>query len=232
MVYRFSMGKRIVSALLLGLVVILLLGLWFRSTAKNTSAYKLPGTLSKIAYGVNVDITAMIPGTPYTVRTASGGNFFDLATQLGINTLRITDVQWTTTGQIRSQAAWSYVFDEAEKHHMNVILMLIDIDSDSQDHSALKEAHTLLGQYGLSHAPALWLVDLNNEPDVSDPLQMAELREEAAYVHQVAPKVPITIGGWKSEVAGQPGTFDWQEPGRYSQADRPGRCRISSSVWV
>jgi endo-1,4-beta-mannosidase len=156
----------------------------------------------------------MIPDTPYTVRTASGGDFFDLAAQLGINTLRITDVQWTTSGEVHSRAIWQHVFDEAEKHHMNIILMLIDIDADTDgsQHTALAEAHTLLGDYGLAHAPALWLVDLNNEPDVSDPQQMTELREEAAYVHQVAPKVPVTIGGWKSEVPGHPGDFDWQDP--------------------
>jgi len=68
----------------------------------------------------------MIPGTPYTVTTASGGNFFDLAAQLGINTLRITDVRWTLTGQERSRAAWRYVFDEAENHHMHIILLLVD----------------------------------------------------------------------------------------------------------
>jgi len=208
MVYRFSMVKRIASALLFGLVVALLFGVWLKTDAKNTSTYKLSGTFSKIAYGVNVDITAMIPGTPYTVRTSSGGNFFDLAAQLGINTLRITDVQWEITGEERSQATWQYVFDEAESHHMNIILLLID----GGQHSALDDAHTLLDNYGLAHAPALWLVDLNNEPDVSNPQQMNELRQEVAYVHQVAPKVPVTIGGWKSEVPGQPGTFDWQDP--------------------
>src|SRR6185312_1310086 len=47
---------------------------------------------------------------------------------------------------------------------------------------------------------------------VSDPQQMTELRKEAKYVHQVAPKVPVTIGGWKSGIPGSPGKFDWQDP--------------------
>lgn len=209
--FLLSGAKRRMAVLLFGLLFIaaLLLALRFSSTTKSLLT---PST--KVAYGVNVDITAMIPDTPYTVRTASGGDFFDLAAQLGINTLRITDVQWTTTGKVHSRAIWQHVFDEAEKHHMNVILMLIDIDADTDgsQHTALAEAHSLLGDYGLAHAPALWLVDLNNEPDVSDPQQMTELREEAAYVRKVVPKVPITIGGWKSEVPEHPGKFDWQDP--------------------
>ncbi len=183
-------------------------GYWLKNTSDNRVDYKFPAPLSKVVYGVNVDITAMIPDTGYTVRATNGGNFFDLASQLGINTLRITDVRWTTTGKYRTQATWKYVFDEAAKHNIRIILLLIDSDNSS----ALDEAHTLLGDYGLAHAPALWMVDLNNEPDVSDPQQMTELRQEAAYVHQVAPGVPVTIGGWKSEIPGSQGKFDWQDP--------------------
>src|SRR5258708_8620957 len=91
---------------------------------------------------------------------------------------------------------------------MNVILLLVD----GGEHSAIEHAHTLLDHYGLADAPALWLVDLGNEPDLSNPQRMAELREEAAYVHQVAPAVPVTIGGWKSKVPGPPAKPNWQNP--------------------
>jgi hypothetical protein len=203
MTYRHSQAKSIVFAVLIGLLLL------FAGMVVYASVHKpqpIPST--GIVYGVNVDMTTMIPGMPYTVTTARGGNFFDLAAQLGINTLRITDVQWELTGKQYSRAIWRYVFNEAENHHMNVILLLIN----SGKHSAIEEAHTLLDHYGLAHAPALWLVDLDNEPDVSDPQHMTELREEAAYVHQVAPTVPVTIGGWQSEVPGHPGESDWQDP--------------------
>jgi hypothetical protein len=208
-VYHLSQTKHIVSALFQRLLLLaaLLFGLWFLSIVGDTNVRKPQWTPSQVAYGVNVDMSAMIPGTPYTVTTASGSNFFDLAAQLGINTLRITDVQWAVTGKEHSQAAWRYVFDEAESHHMNVILLLVD----GGTHSALEHAHTLLDHYRLASAPALWLVDLDNEPDLSDPQHMAELRAEAAYIHQVTPTVPVTIGGWKSKVPGH-WWFDWQDP--------------------
>ena len=203
--YRSS-RKGWIAVLLLALIIVLLVGLWFRNEHENT--YTFPRDLSKIAYGVNVDISAMIAGSGYTVRAANGGDFFDLAAQLGINTLRITDVRWTNSGKMRSRGVWNAVFQEAASHHINIILLL----TDSNHRSALAEAHILLGDYGLAHAPALWMVDLSNEPDVSDAQEMDELRAEAAYVRRVAPKVPVTIGGWKSEIAGQPGKFDWQDP--------------------
>lgn len=31
-------------------------------------------------------------------------------------------------------------------------------------------------------------------------------------MHQVVPAVPITIGGWKSQIPGKPGKFNWQDP--------------------
>lgn len=202
MVYRHSRAKSCALALFLGLLLI-------SSIAGCIIIHKLlPSASPNVAYGVNVDITAMIPGTPYTVKTATGANIFDLAAQLGINTLRITDIQWESSGKEYSQVMWQYVFNEAEHHHMHVILLL----EDGGDYSAIQQARTLLGRYGLAHAQALWLVDLYNEPNLSDPQLMAALSKEATYVHQVAPTVPITIGGWRSQIPGQPQKFDWQDP--------------------
>ena len=168
----------------------------------------LPSPADGVAYGVNVDITAMIPNTPYTVQTPSAGNFFDLAARLGINTLRVTDVLWSSAGQEQSQASWQYVFNQAERYHMKIILLL----DGSDGYSALDQAHVLLDQYGLARSPALWLIDLDNEPDISNAQEIAALREEAAYIRQVLPKVLLTIGGWKSEIADEPGQFNWQDP--------------------
>ncbi len=201
MVYRHSQVKGIVLALPFGLL--------FIGIAVYVNVHKPPGPpATEAAYGVNVDMTALIPGTAYTIATANGGDFFTLATQLGINTLRITDIQWEITGEEYPQAIWHHVFDEAEHYHMHVILLLMD----GKGHSAIQQAHVLLDGYGLAHASALWLVDLYNEPNLSDSRLMTMLREEAAYVHQVAPGVPITIGGWKSQVQGHPQEFRWQNP--------------------
>ncbi|TME09819.1 MAG: hypothetical protein E6I80_07510 [Chloroflexi bacterium] len=202
MIYRDSQAKSWPSALLLGLWLVSCI-----SAYTIFASQQLP-TPANMAYGVNVDMTAMIPNTPYTIATGQGGNFFDLAALLGINTLRITDFQWETSGKEYFSATWRYVFDEAERHHLHVILLL----EDGGEYSALQQAHTLLGRYGLAHAPALWLVDLYNEPNLSDPQLMTALHEEAAYVREVAPRVPITIGGWKNEIPDHSGKFDWQDP--------------------
>ncbi|HZU69409.1 MAG TPA: cellulase family glycosylhydrolase [Ktedonobacteraceae bacterium] len=204
-------GRRKSNLFIIILLLLLSVGIsayWLNNTGARQAAYTFPRAISRVVYGVNVDISAMIPGSGYTVWDPQGGDFFDLASRLGINTLRITDVRWATTGQERSRATWKQIFDKAASHHINIILLL----ADGGNKSALEEAHTLLGDYGLASAAALWMVDLANEPDVSDPQQMRELRQEALYVHQVAPKIPVTIGGWKSEIVGSPGTYDWQDP--------------------
>lgn len=91
---RHSRTKRIGIAIaaLIGLVLL------FAGIIVNVSVQKTQPTPSTgIAYGVNVDILAMIPGIRYTVRTATNGDFFALAAQPGINMLRITDVPWPVT---------------------------------------------------------------------------------------------------------------------------------------
>ncbi|MBV9230232.1 MAG: cellulase family glycosylhydrolase [Chloroflexi bacterium] len=188
----------------------LLVGLLIFTLVKNGTIYMQPQVSSvPAAYGVNVDISAMLPDTPYTLTTGSGGNFFDLATQLGINTVRITDVQWEMTGKEYPQSSWQYVFNEAASHHIRIVLLLLD---SSRGDPVTQQAHTLLGTYKLAHADALWMVDLYNEPDVANLHLMATLRQEATYVRQVAPEARITIGGWKSQVPGHPGEFRWQDP--------------------
>jgi|GEM_PF-2007120 hypothetical protein len=201
MIYHYTRIKRCTIVLFLGLLFILITGFGYMGKSPM-----LPST--GIAYGVNVDMSALVPGTPYTIRTATGGDFFALAAQLGINTFRITDFRWESTGEEYPRAIWQQVFAKAEAYHMHIILLLMD----GHGHMAIEQAHLLLDQYGLAHAPALWIVDLYNEPDVSDPMRIAALRAEAAYVRQVAPEIPITIGGWKSRVAGHPGEFRWQDP--------------------
>jgi hypothetical protein len=191
------------------LLLVLLIGLLiFSNMPHGVKEVQKQTPVPNMAYGTNVDISAMLPGTPYTLTTASGGNFFDLAVQLGINTVRITDVQWEMTGTEYPPSAWHYVFDEAANHHIHIVLLLLD---GGNGKSVMQQVHTLLGDDALAAAPALWMVDLYNEPDVSDTKLMAVLREEAAYVRSVT-KTQITIGGWKTQTPGHPGEFDWQDP--------------------
>src|SRR5579859_4295243 len=150
MAYRRPRTRSIVLALIFALLLL------FASIVVYINIYKptpnpipTPKPLTGIAYGVNVDITSMVPNTPYSVKTASGGNFFDLATQLGINTLRITDVRWAISGEEYSRETWNTVFSEASQHHINIIMLLVD----GGKHSALEEAHMLLSEYGLALSP-------------------------------------------------------------------------------
>lgn len=193
------------------IMVLLLLGLLSGSIlmVANSHGFSLESYIApSMTYGVNVDMSALVPGTPYTIKTAHGGNFFALAGQLGINTIRITDVQWEMNSQEYSEANWQSVFDQAALYHIRVIL-LFQYGSSGNGPTSLQQARTLLGQYGLAKKSALWIVDLNNEPDVSNSQVMSVLRQEAAYVRQVAPGVLITIGGWKND-AGHPGVYNWQ----------------------
>lgn len=201
---------RHLSALLLVLFLLsaLLLEVWLISVVDMSASQPVSPDSGKSVYGVNVDMAAMIPDTPYTLRTANGGDFFNLAAQLGINALRITDVQWEISGKEYSSATWRWIFEKAQAYRMKIILLL----EGNSEHPASDQAYTLLDRYGLAHSQALWVVDMNNEPDVSDSHVLAALQKEAAYVRLVAPGVPITIGGWKSLLPGHPGAFDWQNP--------------------
>jgi hypothetical protein len=150
--------------------------------------------------GVNVDVSSLIPGTPYTIAAPGGGDFFDLAHQLNIKVIRITDSRWESTGAEYTAAQWQHVYARAAATGVKIIQLM---QSRAQE-------QLLLQTYGLVRSPALWMIDLQNEPTISDPTVLSALKAQAAYTHCVAPGIPVTIGGWKVVTSG--GQLIWQRP--------------------
>jgi hypothetical protein len=152
--------------------------------------------------GVTVDVSSLIPGTPYTITAPGGGDFFHLARQLNIKVIRITDSRWVTTGAEYTAAQWRHVYARAAATGVKIIQLM---DSQAQE-------RLLLQTYGLARSPALWMVDLQNEPTINDPTVLSALKAQAAYTHRVAPGIPVTIGGWKVATSGGRFRFIWQRP--------------------
>jgi len=143
--------------------------------------------------GVTVDVSSLIPGTPYTIRAPGGGDFFDMARQLNIKVIRIGDSRWITTGAEYTAAQWQHVYARAAANGIKIIQLM---QSQAQE-------RLLLQTYGLATSPALWMVDLQNEPTINDPTVLSALKAQAAYTHRVAPGIPVTIGGWKVAIRGR-----------------------------
>ena len=143
--------------------------------------------------GVNVDVGSLTPGTRYTITAPDGGDFFDLARQLNIKVIRITDSRWAKTGAEYTAAQWQHVYARAAATGVKIIQLM-----QSHAHERL-----LLQTYGLATSPALWMVDLQNEPTINDPTVLSALKAQAAYTHRVAPGIPVTIGGWKVAIRGR-----------------------------
>jgi len=150
--------------------------------------------------GVNVDVGSLTPGTRYTITAPDGGDFFDLARQLNIKVIRITDSRWAKTGAEYTAAQWQHVYARAAATGVKIIQLM-----QSHAHERL-----LLQTYGLATSPALWMVDLRNEPTINDPTVLSALKAQAAYTHRVAPGIPVTIGGWKVATSGR--LLVWQRP--------------------
>ena len=150
--------------------------------------------------GVTVDVSSLIPGTPYTIRAPGGGDFFDMARQLNIKVIRIGDSRWITTGAEYTAAQWQHVYARAAANGIKIIQLM---QSQAQE-------RLLLQTYGLATSPALWMVDLQNEPTINDPTVLSALKAQAAYTHRVAPGIPVTIGGWKVATSGR--LLVWQRP--------------------
>ena len=189
-----------------GLVIFALLA---SAASCSTPPLKSPGTPNETTgslNGVNVDMSSLVPGTPYTLRTSSGGDFFDFARQLGIKVIRIVDSREQVTGQEYTKAEYRNVYNQAAASGIKII----QLTSGSAREPWKTQEQLLLQTYGLAKLPALWMIDIANEPTVNSPTILSELKAAASYAHQVAPGIPVTIGGWKFQPP--TGQLIWQRP--------------------
>src|SRR5204863_6816613 len=62
----------------------------FRAIAKKIEQHTLASNTKILLYGSNIDMSQLLPTSPYYVKNAKGEDFIDIAHQLGINALRIS----------------------------------------------------------------------------------------------------------------------------------------------
>src|SRR5436853_484777 len=73
-----------------------------------------PKNTSKIIYGVNVDMSQLLPGSSRYIVNDRGEDLIDIANKLGINLFRITSVapSFGTRGFIYTKSQWDKVLNK------------------------------------------------------------------------------------------------------------------------
>lgn len=166
-------------------------------------------------YGVNVDMSLILPTSEKYVVNTSGEDLVDTAAKLGINFFRITN---NTRGfengkdSVYTHEEWMTVLDKLRNKNIRA-LILIETASSNPDfykRTIGPEYLRLTDQYIASDIfahPAVYGVDLKNEPMLNDH-NIAMIKTAAQRVKAAYPAALLTVGWWSTD------TFTKDEKGK------------------
>lgn len=188
------------------------------STVKGTST-------SNFIYGSNIDMSQLLPTSPYYIKNSRGEDLIDMAHRLGINTLRISSVLQSfptqTPDTIYTKAQWDMVLNKMLSYNMKAVVIAETHSTNQNVYSEeiSDDFYQLFKKYiidsYMGDDPAVYAIDLKNEPTL-DSHNLAILQQEATLIKQKYPWMKVTIGGWKVNTGtidsqGKP-VYRWNDP--------------------
>ena len=181
-------------------------------TSKNTSTF----------YGENIDMSQILPTSQHYVVNSKGKDLIDIAADLGINLIRITNAQRSFNNNadaVYTRGQWNQVLSKMQSKGMKAVI-LIETETNNADYYApdIRPFYLhLVQEYidsGVFSNPAVYAVDIKNEPLLTDAnvkmLQTAHNMIKAKY-----PNLKQTIGWWASPKTPKdpynPNNYNWSD---------------------
>lgn len=184
-------------------------------------------------YGENIDMSQILPGSQHYVKNSKGEDLIDIASNLGINLIRITNTMRSFNNNMDSiytQSQWDTVLHKMQSKGIKAVI-LIEVSSNNTDYYTpdIRPAYLHLVQEYIESkvfsSPVVYAVDLKNEPLLTDKnvdmLTTAHDMIKAAY-----PQLKQTIGWWASTTSPQ----DPHNLNNYNWSDFSAGKKIASLV--
>lgn len=171
-------------------------------------------------YGENIDMSQILPASQNYIVNNKGQDLIDIAANLGINLVRITNIQHSfNNGEdaIYTKEQWDQVLGKMQSKGIKAII-LIETAGNNGDYYAqdIRPIYlNLVQRYidsGVFSNPDVYAVDIKNEPVLTDAnlrmLQAAHTMIKAKY-----PDLKQTIGAWatpeQSKDPYNPSYYNW-----------------------
>ncbi len=154
--------------------------------------------------GATVDMSQLLPESSKYVVNSKGEDLIDLASNLGMNTLRITNITSPTNGTITKSYTQNQWQEVLEKMRLKGMYAVILVESNSQDSEFFSKdipdsypdfvRHYVVDSNLCSFSNIL-AVDIRNEPILSD-TNLQKLKNASEIVKSACPTMQVTIGSW------------------------------------
>ncbi|HSW89023.1 MAG TPA: cellulase family glycosylhydrolase [Candidatus Saccharimonadales bacterium] len=176
--------------------------------AKKTTEHTLAGNTNRMFYGSNIDMSQLLPSSPYYIKNSKGEDLIDISHKLGITMLRISSVLQAfpnqTPDMIYTKEQWDTVLNKMNKYDMKAIIIAetystnkkLYTDVISDDFLVQMKKYIIDSNVGSNSA--VYAIDMRNEPVLSTH-NLAMIDEEKTLIKQKYPNMQVTVGGWKAE---------------------------------
>jgi Cellulase (glycosyl hydrolase family 5) len=171
-------------------------------------------------YGENIDMSQILPGSEHYVVNGKGQDLIDIAADLGINLIRITNAQRSFSDNMDSVYSgdqWNQVLNKMQSKGIKA-LILIETVSSNQDYYTpdIQPIYLdLVQKYidsGVFSNPDVYAVDIKNEPLLTN-ANVSMLRAAHTMIKEKYPDLKQTVGWWATtqspEGASNPNNYDW-----------------------
>ncbi len=183
------------------------------------------GTTKNLFYGSNIDMSELLPTSPYYVKNSQGQDLIDIAHHLGINMLRISSVLKSFPDQtpdvIYTKAQWDIVLNKMAKYGMKAEILAETYSTNknvynseiSDDYITQMKAYIIDSYVG--DDSAVYAIDMKNEP-ILDEHNLEMLNEERNMIKAKYPWMKVTVGGWKTDAGTTDSqgreVYNWNQP--------------------
>jgi len=184
-------------------------------------------------YGENIDMSQILPTSQHYIVNSKGEDLIDIAADLGINLIRITNAQRSfnnNADSVYTGDQWNQVLSKMQSKGIKA-LILIETDSSNGDYYTpdIRPVYLhLVQEYidsGVFSNPDVYAADIKNEPLLTDAnvsmLQTAHMMIKAKYPH-----LKQTIGWWATPES----PTDPYNPNNYNWSDFSAGQKIANLV--
>jgi hypothetical protein len=184
-------------------------------------------------YGENIDMSQILPASQRYVVNSKGEDLIDIAADLGINMIRITNGQRSFDNgmdSIYTRDQWDQVLGKMQRKGIKAIILIETASSNGDYYTPdIRTVYLhLVQQYiasGVFSHPDVYAVDIKNEPLLTD-ANVSTLETAHAMIKEKYPHLKQTIGWW----AGTKSPEDPYNPNNYNWSDFSAGQKIANAV--
>lgn len=174
--------------------------------------------------GATVDMSQILPESEYYIKNNKGEDLIDIASKLGMTSLRITNISSISSNSPTtsySEKQWHEVLNKMQRKGIYALILIEANGSDSNFHNNINLDNYYLNfvkNYVASkqcNYPNVFAVDISNEPLLNKD-NLTKLREAATIVKSACPNAKITIGSWRTDSGERDSSdqpiYNWHDP--------------------